>query len=56
MMFFFYGSIIASIILYMSSVVVVKRIKQDGDEAWPAIIGSISLAFIIASILITSGK
>ncbi len=56
MVFFFYGSIVASIILYASSVVVFKRIKQDRDEVWPTIIGSASLAFIIASILMLCGK
>ena len=55
-MFYFYGSIVASIILYVSSVMVVKRIINDRDEGWPVIIGSISLAFIVASIIILCGK
>jgi len=55
-MFYFYGSIVASIILYVSSVMVIKRIINDMDEGWPVIIGSISLAFIVTSIIILCGK
>ena len=56
MIIFFYGSIIASIVFYFSNLLVIKRIKQDADEAWPAIIASISLAFIVASIFILCAK
>ena len=49
---YIYGSVIASIILYVNTVEMLKNIKKDENTAYNSLFGSVSLAFILYSILV----
>jgi len=51
---FFWGSIIAVIYLYVNTVSIIKKIKNDEETSPNTLIGSILSGFILLSIFIIS--